>query len=157
MKIYRTNLELRFPVLDLGEAQKYLSENDTTKWLLLHLADDYTATYLDPNILSKLKEDVVSIEWILENEEKGYIELQAKRELTTKELDIISSWVIGQNSDGLGESFAQKDFAIHEERWYDEETDEYQCEYYCAEIDPYRDYKFNLIQTTNDTETSEVL
>ena len=32
MKIYRTSLELRFPVYDLEEAQKYLSENNMTKY-----------------------------------------------------------------------------------------------------------------------------
>ena len=149
MKIYRTNFELKYGgVLDLEEAQKYLSENDMTKWLLLYLADDYTATYLDPNILSKLKENVVSIEWILENEEKGYIELQAKRELTTEELDIISGWVIGQNSDGLGEGFEQQEFAIHEDCWYNEDEDDYQIEYYSTGFysSYVFDYKFYLIQ-----------
>ena len=48
--------------------------------------------------------------------------LQSLRLLNQDELDFVSSWITGQNSDGLGEGFEQQEFA-----WmpYDDDDDYY--------------------------------
>lgn len=69
-------------------------------------ADDM-AQYLD----DRLREKVTKVEWNLEGTEGGTIDVEAKQELTSDELAELSDWIGGQCSDGLGESFEQRDFA----------------------------------------------
>ena len=147
MKTYRTNFNLTNCVTDFNAAYEYLTEDDMTKYLK---ADVESRGYYG------LAYDIHSIKWILTDDDCGYIELITIRELTIAELDEVSDWVRGQNSDGLGEGFEQQWFA---EIWddveyteYDEETDEsytYTERHYCgmASFDwKTNNYKFHLLE-----------
>lgn len=103
--IYETNFRLECPVNDFDEAYNYLTEDDMTQ-------------YLDKE-RCKATPDITSVEWILEDEESGKIVVRAIRELTEDELDELSDWIRGQNSDGLGEGFEQQEFA---ESYFNPET-----------------------------------
>lgn len=103
MVVYRTYFKLTNCVLDFEEARKYLIE-DTMKQYLQNDSRCSTDTY----------NKILSIEWILKDENSGYIELKTTEELSTEELNKLSDWVCGQNSDGIGESFEQQDFACYE-------------------------------------------
>lgn len=116
MYIYRTYFKLLAPVLDIKEAQDFLQADDMTEYLKRD-------TYHCKNVN---KDSLVSIKWILRDEDSGYIELITNTDLSQDDLDCISEWVSGQNSDGLGESFEQQDFACYctqdTPRWIDCET-----------------------------------
>lgn len=88
---------------NVGEAQAYLTEDDMAK-------------YLDPPL-----EGVIAVlQWNLHADGHNYhIDAYALRELTDEELVLLSQECSGQNSDGLGESFEQQDFA-----WEEDECDE---------------------------------
>jgi len=136
--IYRTHFKLNNPVLDVLDAQYYLGSSNMTRYL----RTDYE--YED------LKDDIISIEWYLEDKDSGYIELRTIRKFTEGELERISNWVSGQNSDGLGEGFEQQDFAsyimrdgklldFNKDEWYDEDLK-------TAEFDwETNKYKFELV------------
>lgn len=84
------------------------------------LRSEEMAQYLDDH----LREKVTKVEWNLESTDEGTIDVEAKRELTPDELAELSDWIRGQCSDGLGESFEQRDFAQvydYEEDWGEEE------------------------------------
>lgn len=111
---YTTKFNLIKDIQDLHAfyaAQEYLTEDDMLQ-------------YFD----SPFKEDILSIVWDLKTINSGIIELVTKRELTESELKVVSDWVSGQNSDGLGEGFEQQWFAeIYDDveyTDYDEETGE---------------------------------
>lgn len=94
---YTTEFYLEYPVNDFGAADLYLAADDMTEYL--HGAESDT------------KDFVTNVEWILEDEESGYIIVDTNRELTDDESKRISEWIRGQCSDGLGEGFEQQDFA----------------------------------------------
>lgn len=98
--LYKTEFHLRAKVNDFDEASNYLTEDDMTKYLID-----------DNDIPAEVREAVIRIEWELLDDDYGKIFLTTKRKLTEKELEPISDWVGGQNSDGLGEGFEQQDFA----------------------------------------------
>lgn len=77
------------------------------------------AQYLDDH----LREKITKVEWNLEGTDGGTIDVEAKEELTPDELAELSDWIRGQCSDGLGESFEQRDFAqIYDyDDWGDED------------------------------------
>ena len=100
---YRTYFKLTACVNDFNAAQEYLKEDDMT----VYLKED--------SRLKSVSQFVEKIEWILKDESSGYIDLTTNKELTTEQLAIISDWVSGQNSDGLGEGFEQQDFACYED------------------------------------------
>lgn len=131
MYIYRTYFKLNAPVLDIEEAQDYLSEDDMVD-------------YLDEDdIGSSVLEAIEDIYWVLKDEQSGYIELKTNRKLSDKELKPISEWVSGQNSDGLGEGFEQQDFANYPL----DEDDEYDDEWVMASFDwQTNDYIFEFIR-----------
>ena len=89
--IYETEFHLEAPVNDLDAAQAYLEE-------------DRMVNYLDEDCCSAAN-DIGAIDWILEDEDSGIIRVFAKRELNLQELEELSKWISGQNSDGLGEGF----------------------------------------------------
>lgn len=81
---------------NIAEAKAYLNEPMTK----------YIPKY-------KFHEALNDIRWILFNDgRKGVIKVTTNRELTENERSSISSWIRGQNGDGLGEGFEQQDFAI---------------------------------------------
>lgn len=104
MFIYRTYFKLNNFVKDIEAAQDYLSDDDMTKYLINDSSNS-------------LKSKISSIEWILDTEISGHIDLETTEKLTTEELKNISEWVSGQNSDGIGEGFEQQNFASY---WDDE-------------------------------------
>lgn len=97
---YRTAFKLADDVNDYEAAVNYLTEDDMTKYL----KDDEDIPYATRGA-------IISVDWELKDVNHGYINLYSTRELTEQELEPISSWVRGQNSDGLGEGFEQQDFA----------------------------------------------
>ena len=100
--IYKTEFSLTNPVNDFDAAQEYLQEDDMTKYLKDRL--EYDKSDIDPACIEK-------IEWELLYDDAGVITLITTKELTKAQLDEISDWVCGQNSDGLGEGFEQQEFA----------------------------------------------
>lgn len=104
MYIYRTYFKLTACVNDLSAAQEYLTEDDMT----VYLKDD-------DRISEKVRNAVEKIEWVLKDEDSGYIELTTNEALSATELKEVSEYVSGQNSDGLGEGFEQQDFAYYED------------------------------------------
>ena len=62
--------------------------------------------------LSDIKDEILSIAWILENENSGYIELTTLIPFDESQLKRISDWVSYQCSDGLGDEFKQEDCSI---------------------------------------------
>lgn len=122
---YITDFALSFPVNDVDAADEYLQ-------------DDVMLDYFDEG---PLKDKLASIEWYMRTNSAGNIMVTSKEELTRDELDEISRFISGQNSDGLGEGFSQQDFAevdIYgepQQSTFDWETNEYHLEPYREEID----------------------
>lgn len=89
-----------------GEADAFLRADDMAQFLDEHL-----------------REKVTKVEWNLDGTDGGTIDVEAKEELTPDELAELSDWIRGQCSDGLGESFEQRDFAqIYDyDDWGDED------------------------------------
>lgn len=149
MFTYRTYFNLTNRVNDLWEAQDFLKEDDMTDYLKK-----------DNNIAETIKNKISKIEWILKDKRSGHIDLTTTEEMSDIELNVISKWVSGQNSDGLGESFEQQDFANYcyadtqefEDKYsrygndYDEEYDEAFDTYITASFDwETNDYIFEFI------------
>lgn len=113
MARYVTRFELTNPVNDYDAAADYLREPMT----------EYLINDLDYLHLEHLQGKIENIEWVLEDEESGYIELTTTEPIAWDDLVKISDWVRGQCSDGLGEGFEQQPFA--EVRYKDEDEDGY--------------------------------
>ena len=105
MYTYKTDFHLEYPVNDFDEAAGYLEEDDMVNYF-----------NEDDTIKSKLE----SIRWILDDTENGRVIVEALEPLDTDELAIVSEYISGQNSDGLGEGFEQQDFANYDINLYDE-------------------------------------
>ena len=99
--IYRAYFKLTNPVNNFIDAHNYLLDDDMTKYLL----DDRRG--------KQIKDKIESIAWVLSNLDSGYIQLKTTTELTTDELDSISDWVRGQQSDGIGSGFIDQRFACY--------------------------------------------
>lgn len=91
---YSQEFSMKSPVNDLEAAQNYLSDDDMTKYVPDELL----------NVVQKA-------EWVLDDESSGHINIETSRELNAEEQKILSDWIEGQNSDGLGEGFEQQEFA----------------------------------------------
>lgn len=96
---YRTGGTLTNPVNDLTAARAYLSNDDMTEY-----------------VGDGLEEVVLHIQWDLYDESTWGVVVFTHRLLTDEESTALSSWISGQNSDGLGEGFEQQTFAEHFER-----------------------------------------
>lgn len=98
-------------VNDVEAAQKYLTEDDMTQ---------YVHSYVP---------SVIHVRWDLKDDGHTYeVHAISSKELDETEIDQLTSWVQGQNSDGLGEGFEQQAFAdLTEERevypWDEDEPD----------------------------------
>ena len=101
---YKTDFCLTNCVNDLKAAQKYLSADNMEQYL----KDDAT-------IPERVRENVITIDWVLTDEISGYVIMQSEVKFTEEELEKISDWVRGENSDGLGEGFEQQKFACYVE------------------------------------------
>lgn len=109
--IYETKGKLTeaIPQEHVAEAMMYLMVDHEGN--LLHMEQ-----YLD----QPLNGVVTELTWKLDKNGHDYtVRAIASRELSADELRVLSLEVSGQNSDGLGESFEQQDFA-----W---STEEYEC------------------------------
>ena len=102
---YRTTGTLTNPVNDLAAARAYLVEHDMTEYI-----DDF------------LKDAIHDVRWDLTDESSWTVTVVTNRPLTAEESASFSSWISGQNSDGLGEGFEQQPFA--EETAYEDVEDE---------------------------------
>jgi len=108
----RFKLEVAVPVV---EANRYLQEPNMTEYLISDLKDYRKVDWY---------EAIEFIQWSMyltgQYSDKGYILLVTNKELTQAQLDVISDWVSGQNSDGLGEGFEQHFSEYDEESDYEE-------------------------------------
>ena len=95
---YQTTFYLLADVLDLDEAQAYLEEDN-----MLYYFDN-----------EEIKRKLQSMTWHLTDCGSGYIEVISNEELAENELEEISEYIKGQNSDGIGEGFEQQDFASYD-------------------------------------------
>lgn len=102
---YQTEFNLTLPVNDLDKAREYLAE-DVAKYLRkeIETANEQALSEISPD-------NIVSLKWELDNEQSGHITLLTKSPLTDSQLNAVSSFISGQNSDGLGAGFEQGDFA----------------------------------------------
>ena len=117
--VYVTPFQLTNPVIDYEKARSYLLADDMATYLKTHINVNTELGYYDGDDFSDAVED---IRWNLLDLESGETVMVTNRELTPDELKFVSEWVLGQNSDGLGEGFEQQPFASYE---CDEETDGY--------------------------------
>ena len=135
--IYKADFYLTDYVNNLQEAQRYLTEDN----MLTYLVDElkYQGREATANKLQR-------VEWILQSEINGRIEVEAAAELTTVERAIISEWIRGQCSDGLGEGFEQQRFACYgEEVEYSEDYEDEYCDEHWARFDwETNDYRLQL-------------
>ena len=131
MLTYRTYFKLDYPVLNIDEANHYLTEDDMTKYI----KDD-------SRIEESTRNKIEKIEWRMTDEQSGHITLTSTDTLTDLELNSISNWVSGQNADGL---------ANYQDEEYDCDEDEYgyDCDnWVMASFDwKTNDYKFELISS----------
>lgn len=133
--VYLTDFRLTADVNDYYEARQYLLQYPMVEYL----KDDC------PEFADKL----VSITWYLRSSDSGTIELITNELLSPEELDKVSNWVSGQNSDGLGEGFEQQEFAytdLNEKYGYYWDDEEYDPDNYeVASFDwQTNKYKFEL-------------
>ena len=133
--LYRTYFNLEYPVKDFDAAYEYLIEDDMTK-------------YLKGDNRCPDETKINKIEWILEDEQSGHIDLITNQELSPKELDSISDWISGQNSDRIGESFEQKDFACYPE------SDLYDCDSYHYDDGDYDSFDEEYVMAEFDWKTN---
>jgi len=99
---YVTKFELAIDV-PVADANDYLQEDDMCAYLKDNIDDNPNKTTIKPD-------DLVSLTWAMvgyNSSHTGKITLVTTREFTEKELDFVSNYVKGQNSDGLGEGFEQ--------------------------------------------------
>ena len=142
--IYRTNFRLSAPVNDIKEARSYLQETDMTRYLIddIDYAQDKENPYRRKGFIGLDSSLILSLKWELTDERHGYVELETKKPLTEKQLESVSDFVSGQNSDGLGEGFEQQEFAeCFDEEGYDAAMERYEedGECYPSEVE-YRSY-----------------
>ena len=100
---YYIQFQLKYPVIDLEAARTYLTEDDMTKYLKE-----------DTRIPESARDKVEHIEWKLQVEDHGVVEVITNDTLTDEENNKITSFISVQNSDGLGESMEQSDFAYYD-------------------------------------------
>lgn len=140
---YRTNFKLIAPVLDIKKANECLHEYEMAEYLpdWCHEVENYDDGFRGRRV-------VESIEWTLDTESEGHIDLVTCRDLSEDELAKISEWVSGQNADGLGESFEQQPFASYRDPDWDDE-DDYEDSYVMASFDwETNDYIFTPLEPT---------
>jgi len=124
---YITKFYLEGSVNDSCAAQDYLDEDDMTQ-------------YVDNDIRSK----PISIHWELVHCDSGFVVVDAKEELTEEDLQRLSRFIKGQNSDGLGEGFEQQDFAEDYEE-YELEDGTVERDYFMCSFD-WRRNNYELVK-----------
>lgn len=120
---YSTPFEFTNPLPDgkaFHDAQSYLdSWNVPTK-------DCPSMSYFLRESVPEAERLGLNVAWRLGSPEGGSIEVESPEELDPETRSKISRWISGQNSDGLGESFEQQDFAIiddGDDRSWDDDED----------------------------------
>ena len=130
MTTYETRFNLEAPVLNISDANRYLRSDDMTKYLReeIEYLTGKDNSRPDRKALGSIEPTSIKrIEWLLETDDSGRIRLDTEEPLSKEQLKAVSSWISGQNSDGLGEGFEQQDFASYlseEFENYDPEWDE---------------------------------
>lgn len=107
---YRAQGSLTHPVNDLNAAREFL--RGERMGMVVHI---YPA---------EAKPGVHSVTWDLEDEQRWEVTLVADHELPEEQLKLLSEWISGQNSDGIGEGFEQQPFAEHENPDFEEDENE---------------------------------
>ena len=148
--IYSTNFNLTNPVNDFDAAASYLTDDDMTEYLVSHI--DYEKSAANAAGLSG--DDIENIQWILNSDQDGKIVLTTNKELSKEALNLISAWVSGQCSDGLGEGFEQQEFAELTDEddpdYYETASFDWQTNDYKFKLDSVRESKSNLVDSIVD-------
>ena len=97
--LYKTDFKLSAPI-----------KEEDFEIAFNYLVEDEMANYVDDEV----KENLISMRYVLTQLDRGAVFIVVKRELTERELEILKQEIEGQNSDGLGEGFCSQDFAEHE-------------------------------------------
>ena len=110
---YRTRGSLAHPVSDLKAAREFLRREELGMEVHIYPAE--------------AKPNVHSVTWDLTSESEWEVTLVADCQLPPEQLALLSEWISGQNSDGLGEGFEQQPFAEHdlEEEEYEDDDGDY--------------------------------
>lgn len=108
--VYKTMGGLTHPVSDLTAAREFLREHG-----------EGIEQYIYPD---EAKPHVHSVTWDLLNDHEWEVTLIADEYLSAAQLELLSGWISGQNSDGLGEGFEQQPFAEHENEEWDVDDEE---------------------------------
>lgn len=124
---YVTVFNLEGSVNDREAALDYLSEEDMTEY-----------------VPRDIRPFLISVSWELIHNDSGVIVVDAKEELSEENLERLSSWISGQNSDGLGEGFEQQDFATDYEE-YTLADGTVEKEYFMCSFD-WRDNDYKLVK-----------
>ena len=127
---------------------KYVANFNLTDEINAELFDD-AVSYLQEDDMTQyvpenLKAKIVSIEWVLEELDKGVIITWTNELLSEEEENELSEWIAGQCSDGLGEGFEQQPFA--EVEAYDDEDEVCYDEFYMVSFSRADKYKLVLKQ-----------
>lgn len=140
---YMTPFSLEYPVNDLKAAQEYLVAEDMT----IYLKNDIK--YRAKNdFITDFSDMIVSVEWSLEDEDSGQVNLSTYGPLTDNQLSVVSNWISGQNSDGLGEGFEQQPFA-QINNYDDVEDDEFEeIDEVCMASFDWETNDYDLVQTS---------
>lgn len=88
------------------------NEDDASKQ---YAADIYLPDYYNDN--SVIKEKLVSMKWgicEINDTPYGYVDVVLNAPLNDSEVDELKDWISGQNSDGLGEGFEQREIETDE-------------------------------------------
>ena len=107
---YKTQGLLAHPVSDINAAREFLREHG-----------EHMEQYIYPDAA---KQQVHSATWDLLDEGRWEVTLVADTNLGQDQLELLSEWISGQNSDGLGEGFEQQSFSERVPEYDDDVEDD---------------------------------
>lgn len=100
---YGCPFELDASVSDIRQAQRYLDDDIQ---FMLQIFNERTT-----DSTGAMDDPIINWRWKLTSKDSGYFVYETYRKLTDQEIDNLGECTLGQASDGLGEGFAQQDFA----------------------------------------------
>lgn len=130
MELYKTDFNLTNELNNdnFYIAKDYLVMDDMTKYLI---NDVNSESVLNNPKINHLKDKITEIRWVLYTNSSGSVLVFSNGVLNKYELEYLSEWVSGQNSDGLGEGFQNQEFAyidLDESIGFDWRSDSYKWE-----------------------------
>lgn len=146
---YQTDFSLVASVNDYDEAKAFLDESskgmaEITQGHIRYKTED--ASFADK---------ITDVKWVLDDNLNGHINIDTNAPLTDSEKTFLSDYLVGQNADGIGESFEQQPFANYEDDEYCYEEDD-EPDYVMASFDwETNEYLLREVPLTHDLSLSE--